>query len=759
MKNTSEPSDANSLAPEEAQILLRRVLELSTLALGNDPTVRDTIANLGLTLPLMETVGAGYCVGGLRKILNDPSLAAKLRQLGVLDAKQRERFKGCFVFPILTIEGAIAGLWGVPLDGGEFRYLHGRAPSLWNIAAARLASQLLVAVSPLDALALKAAGFNNVVAVTPGCGPVDTRVLEKHGVRHLSIVVGSESAVSSDEIAAQLKPYQPGVITLPDCAGALAHLKAHGDKSLAERIVAGMHGVVATNVPGMRSRPDGFALQIRDIDYVVINPERTRHKMRATVRASRGGEKMTAMTIDFHYLRQRHEFIREMARVFGESADRIEADLRKLQDAADVRLTQPDFLLPGEPQPSLPEGARKQAEAMGKDADLFGLVLRDFDMCGIVGEKDNVLLSFLTVTSRRMDTPLALMVLSSMGAGKSKVAELARDLCPREDRVDSSYISGKSLYHLPSDGVKHKLLTIAEAEGAKQALYPLRVLISSGELSAVVTGRDAVSGKLKTETKRVEGPTAFIVTSSDPSVDRETLSRFIVTSADESKEQTAAIQERQRAAQSAESIASAAEVQRITRRHHDFQRLIEPRRVIVPPALKIDYTDDRLCSRRDFPKVLGLIKAIAFARQMAKETKIIEGVVCIEADEHDVALAAPLIRRLFSSTLDELSAPSRTLLRLIYDFSAAAKNEPHVAVFNGEGQFAFTRRQIAEWLRWSKTSLHRCVKELEDSEYVVRDMSSRRRPFRYLLDWAPPQNSGHVPPKFHSAGPESKAAS
>lgn len=758
MKNHPESSETHGLAPEEAQILLRRVLELSTLALGNDSTARDAITNLGLTIPLIEGVGAGYCAGGLRKILNDPSLAAKLRLLGVLDAKQRERFKGCFVFPIFTVEGAIAGLWGVPLDGGEYRYLHGQAASLWNIAAARLASQLLVVASPLDALALKAAGFNNVVAVTPGCGPVETRLLEKHGVQHLSVVVGSESAVSADDTAAQLKPYRSSVITLPDCAGALAHLKAHGDKSLAERVVAGMHGVVATNVPGMRPRPDGFALQVRDIDYVVINPERTRHKLRATVRASRC-EKTTAMTLDFHQLRQRHEFVREMARVFGESADRIEADLRKLQEASDVRLAQPEFMIPGEPQPSLPEGARKQAEAMGKDPDLFGLVLRDFDTCGIVGEKDNILLSFLTVTSRRMDTPLALMVLSSMGAGKSKVAELARDLCPREDRVDSSYISGKSLYHLPSDGVKHKLLTIAEAEGAKQALYPLRVLISSGELSAVVTGRDAVSGKLQTETKRVEGPTAFIVTSSDPSVDRETLSRFIVTSADESKEQTAAIQERQRAAQSAESIAGAAEVQRITRRHHDFQRLIEPRRVIVPPTLKIDYTDDRLCSRRDFPKVLGLIKAIAFARQMAKETKIIEGVACIEADERDVALATPLIRRLFGNTLDELSAPSRTLLRLLYDFRVAAKNEPHVALFNGEGQFVFTRRQIAERLRWSKTSLHRCMKELEDSEYVVRDMSSRRRPFRYVLDWAPPKNSSHVPPKFHSDGPESKAAS
>ena len=53
------------------------------------------------------------------------------------------------------------------------------------------------------------------------------------------------------------------------------------------------------------------------------------------------------------------------------------------------------------------------------------------------------------------------------------------------------------------------------------------------------------------------------------------------------------------------------------------------------------------------------------------------------------------------------------------------------------GPFTFTRRQLREHSGMANTSLHRCLRELEEFELVVRDTSSRRRPFRYILEWSP----------------------
>lgn len=54
-----------------------------------------------------------------------------------------------------------------------------------------------------------------------------------------------------------------------------------------------------------------------------------------------------------------------------------------------------------------------------------------------------------------------------------------------------------------------------------------------------------------------------------------------------------------------------------------------------------------------------------------------------------------------------------------------------------DGAFAFTRRELREQSGMANTSLHRCLRELEDFELVVRDTTSRRRPFRYTLEWSP----------------------
>jgi hypothetical protein len=744
------------IAAAAEQLLLRRVTELYTRSFAEHSPARAALAQHGLSnLALLEQHQAGYCPGHLRKILNDPELKPNLTQLGIFEADGNERFTGHVLFPMLDGQGAIGDLWAVSPNGHSSLFLPNRPNTFWNLAAAKLSSQLYVTASPLDGLALKTAGFSNTVALSCARGKVDTSFLEKNGIQRLVVVAGDapSGTATYQALAANLKPYPLEVIELPKCSGALAFLKANGAKALAEAIVAGSNGVTTVNVPNMRPRPDGFILPLRDILYTAIGLERTKRSLRATIRAERG-EKKTAVTLDFNQLRSRREFNGEMARVFQEPVDRIESDLGKLQDACDLRLTQTDLPMSDSVTDAIAEGDRREAELMGKDPDLFRIVTEDHRVFGIAGEDDNIRLCFLATVSRKMTDPLAVMFISSFGVGKNTIADKARDLCPPEDQFDATYISGKALFHVAAHALKNKLVTIGEQEGAKHANYPLRSLMSAKSLTAIITARDPVSGRLQAETKRIEGPVAVIITSSDPNLDRETLSRFIVTASDESREQTLAIREEQRRAQTQEGLAARQATARVFRRHHAYHRLLQPYGVVIPDKIRVDYGDDRLCSRRDYPKVQGLIKAVAFARQMQKTVIQVEGVHCIVVDETDLTIARPLIRKLFVASFDELSTPSRDLLWLLDRMKASAREQPDLGHFDDAGRFSFTRRQVREQGKCSNTSLHRCLTELIDYEYVLRDITTRRRPYRYVLDWVPPVDGTDVPVKFHSVATE-----
>jgi hypothetical protein len=69
--------------------------------------------------------------------------------------------------------------------------------------------------------------------------------------------------------------------------------------------------------------------------------------------------------------------------------------------------------------PLVSESERAEALKLGRHPDLVGEVLRDMEKLGMVGEEVNKLAGYLVMTSRRMDDPLALLIISGSGAGKS----------------------------------------------------------------------------------------------------------------------------------------------------------------------------------------------------------------------------------------------------------------------------------------------------------------------------------------------------
>jgi hypothetical protein len=159
----------------------------------------------------------------------------------------------------------------------------------------------------------------------------------------------------------------------------------------------------------------------------------------------------------------------------------------------------------------------------------------------------------------------------------------------------------------------------------------------------------------------------------------------------------------------------------VLRRHRTFQRVLEPLHIVNPYAEQLRYGDGRLPGRRDQPKYLTLIDALAFLRQLQKPAKTHAGRRYVEVDLDDIRLANDLATELLGHSLDELSRPAYELLVLLEKMraewvktAAAAKSKQAHALEN----FSFSRRQVREFAGWAHHRVHRYLAELIELEYV-----------------------------------------
>ena len=282
-----------------------------------------------------------------------------------------------------------------------------------------------------------------------------------------------------------------------------------------------------------------FAVSYGLRTYQILGLEKGPRKLRATVRVQHAG-KLHVDTLDFYSSRSRRMLAQDLCRIIDESPETIEADISRLLQACEKA---PEGKAENGKQkaeiPPMSAAERKEAEDFGKSPDLIERILADFETCGLVGEEPNKLLAYLAATSRKTDEPLSLLVLSSSGAGKTALQDTALQFVPPEELVKLTSLSGKALFYKEREALKHKVLSLEEGDGAQEATYAIRNLISAGELVIESTIKDLASGRLTTMENRVEGPTSVFITTTDPDTDPETKSRFFVTSIDESRRRPA----------------------------------------------------------------------------------------------------------------------------------------------------------------------------------------------------------------------------
>ena len=466
-----------------------------------------------------------------------------------------------------------------------------------------------------------------------------------------------------------------------------------------------------------------------------LNPEALKVNVLVSRDDAAGQGRFHIDTLDLYQAKARAAFVKQAGIELGEAEDVLKHDLGrvllKLEELQTANLQA--ALKKTEEGPKLTDAEQADALALLRAPDLLDRILADFDACGVVGEETNKLVGYLAAVSRQLDKPLAVLIQSSSAAGKSSLMDAVLALMPDEAQVRYSAMTGQSLFYMGETNLKHKILAIAEEEGAAQASYALKLLQSDGQVSMASTGKDAVTGLLTTHEYKVEGPVMLFLTTTAIDIDEELLNRCVVLTVNESREQTRAIHVLQRKRQTLEGLLADEERDAILAVHRNAQRLLLPLKVVNPYADQLTFLDDKTRTRRDHMKYLSLIRAITLLHQYQREVKTVQhrgrAVRYIEVTPADIAIANRLAHDVLGRTLDELPPQTRRLLSTLHGWVKAECTR--LAVLRGD--FRFSRRQVRDLTGWGDTQLKTHLARLAELEYVLAHRVSRGQGLEYEL--------------------------
>ena len=711
--------------------LLERVTAFYQKRLVDSDEAQQYLKERGVTLELLEAFRVGYCDGSLLKALpGGGEVRQALAQIGVLNDKGREHFLGCVVVPLEHPEQGIVGLYGRRLNPrSKIRHLFLPGPKrgVLNWQSLTAANEVHLVESVFDAFALWVAGVRNVTCLH------GTQVFQDLGaflrastVKEIRLCLDADQAgeAAADQLSQDLKNrFRVSKVLLPDGVDPNAILASHGPDVLRNFLdcVKPLEEAEPDDIPLVEDLPDGFRLTFETVEYEITPRPPYTGRLQVALRAKTREQRPQKFLdrCDLTSARARAATLRGLSQRLGLAKEEAEQQLAQILDTTEAWVE--GFARENEPNraepPELTEAQKADALAFLQRPDLVEAILHDMEDLGYVGEEHGKLLAYLIGISRKLENPLSGIIRSQSGAGKSGLSGLVGQLTPPEDVIHYSRVSTHALAYAEKTYFKRKLLIMEERVGGESADYYIRVLQSSHKIRQAVPVKDPVTGQMKTQEFEVEGPIAYLETTTDNQLNHENATRCFELFLDESQDQTRRIHARQRAARTLSRLRKNRQKEAILERHHNAQRLLEPVEVVIPYVDLLSFPSRFLRTRRDNERFLCLIEASAFLHQYQRPRKSDGEVAYVEATFDDYRLAYELAQDVLRASLHELSAPARELLE------AARRLEE-----------SFTRRQLRDQVDWPKHRVHEVLDELVEMEYVVQTgCGGQGRTYRYSV--------------------------
>jgi hypothetical protein len=437
-------------------------------------------------------------------------------------------------------------------------------------------------------------------------------------------------------------------------------------------------------------------------------------------------------SLDLYAAKARTGFAQAVARSFGVELARAEKDLvlilEYLERERDEALRRGNAKEPV--QVSQPD--RELGLLLLRDPRLFERIIDDLSELGYVGEDLNKELLYLCASSRKLDDPISVLILSQSAAGKSYLVETVRRLMPPEEVVAVTSLSDQALNYI--DDLSHKFLILGEAVHGEVVEHQIREMLSGKELSRLVTVKDPETGKMQSRVVRTPVIVSSVMSGTSHALNPENASRCFVVNADESRSQTERIHEAQRRKYSLEKLRTGqGAAERIIRTHQAAQRILQKRQIVNDFAPFLGFPTSLMRSRRDHDRFLDLIACVCFLRQYQKRDEHEGGLSYIRCDLEDYRVAYRImVEGVLSSTVREIPAGAVGLYSELRSWVGREAARQHLR----PEEVSFTQRQVREFTSLGHTWIKQALRQLVDYDYlsIARGGGERTRAFYRLRD-------------------------
>lgn len=436
--------------------------------------------------------------------------------------------------------------------------------------------------------------------------------------------------------------------------------------------------------------------------------------LRVNIRAS-NGKVSYYDSIDLYASRGRVSFAQGLYRTWGANPVRIEQDLVQILESLERERDEALEKTSSIENKELSDEERELGLTLLRDRHLMERITGDLSALGYVGEELNKQLLYLCASSRKLDDPISILILSQSASGKSFLVDMVKRLMPPEDVVAVTSLSDQALNYIGN--LMHKFLILGEAVHGETVEYQIREMLSGKELSRLVTVKDTQSGKMHSEVKKTPVIVSSVMSSTSSSINPENASRCFVINTDESEEQTRRIQESQRLKYSLSVLKKGkGEKEKIIKTHHAAQRLLEKRNIVNEFAQFLQFPVQLMRTRRDHERFIDLIACVCFLRQYQKRIEKENGIEYIRCDLEDYRIAYRImVEGVLSSTMRELPAGAQVL----YEQMRKLAQEEGVKQGLGAEEISMTQREIREYTGASQSSVKIHIRELLDFEYLT----------------------------------------
>jgi DNA primase catalytic core len=771
-------SMSNPIEESEKQKILKRCIDYFHRNIKQKPEALNYLHNRGLIhSKLLDEFKIGYADSSFTEKLpigrEGAELKKKLKQIGILTQTGRLFFNGCIVFPFFNSDSYIMNVYGRTITYRKKHpshlYLAGANKGIFNHKAL-LSRDIILTESVIDALSFWVHGFYNVTCTYGANGYIKEipEILKESGIDRVFLAYDNDEAgnkavdtlsfslagygieaykisfpkrLDANDYINRVKAPQESLKLLIQSAQLINDIKTakkEKGRQLFKDILTNGKKSIPENKGILEKKDGAWYYHAGSRLYKILGLEKNLNAetLKIYLKVNTKNKFHLDNNIDLYASKDRKSFIKNAAEELELELDVIKKDVGNIIKMAEAKQAEliKESMRKGEGERiKISEQEIKEAITYLKDPDLINNIIEDFKKCGIVGEEENSLNGYIAATSRKEDRPLAVIIQSSSGAGKTTLMDAVINFIPDEDVVKFSAMTGQSLFYMGDKNLKNKILAIVEEEGAERASYSLKVLQSEGKISIASTGKNPETGRMVTQEYIVEGPVMLMITTTNYDVDEELLNRCIVLTINESREQTKKIHKIQRKLETLDGMFMELDRESITKLHQNIQRLLRPIRVHNPYAKYLTFIDTNYRARRDQLKYLTLIRTITLLHQYQRKIKtthkngrIIE---FIETTIEDIELANRLAGKIFGTILNELPHQTRSVLNKIYEF---VKRECLLHKIEQE-DFRFSRREIREYLNTGLTQLRVHINRLVDYEYLVVHKGRKGQSFIYEL--------------------------